>query len=44
MKQPRKTSTTSEGTGLVLCKAPHKMSVIGRRELKYNRGHQGFMQ
>lgn len=37
MKQPRKTSTTSEGTGSVLSKAPHKMGVIGRREPKFNR-------
>lgn len=38
MKQPRKTSTTSEGTWLVLSKAPYKMGVIGRREPKFNRG------
>lgn len=38
MKQPGKTSTTSEGNGLVLSKAPHKMGVIGRRKPKLNRG------
>lgn len=38
MKQPGKTSTTSEGNGLVLCKAPHKMGVLGGKEPKLNRG------
>ena len=32
MKQPGKTSTISEGNGLVLSKAPHDMGVLGRKE------------
>lgn len=34
MKQPRKTSTTSEGNWLVLSRAPHKMGVIERKRTK----------
>lgn len=31
MKQPRKTSATSEGNWLVLSRAPHKLGVIERK-------------